>query len=277
MTPEVRQRVLLTGASGVMGTMLRPRLATPGRMLRLLNRSAGAPAAPGEAVETVQATVTDLDALVAACDGVDAIIHLGGLSGESSFENILHTNVFGTQCVLQAAHLTGVPRVILASSNHAVGYAGRDEAGPDGLPADLNPRPDSYYGWSKAAIESLGRLYADSYAMDVFALRIGSCFPTPSGTRELATWMSPDDAARLLEACLATDRHGYHQVWGVSRNTRRWWSLTAGAEIGYHPVDDAEVHAAALIDEFGAPDPQADLHRLVGGRHCAAPLGESST
>ena len=41
------------------------------------------------------------------------------------------------------------------------------------LPATAPPRPDSYYGWTKAAMESLGRLYADRFGMAVFALRIG--------------------------------------------------------------------------------------------------------
>lgn len=273
MSNDSTETVLITGASGNMGTMLRARLARPGRTLRLLSRSGVPPAADGESVETVIGSVTDLESVVAACEGVDAVIHLGGISQEAPFEDILQANVVGSYCVLEAAHRRGVPRVILASSNHAVGYRSRAESPPDGLPADLPPRPDSYYGWGKTAVESLGRLYVDTYGLDVYALRIGSCFDVPADTRTLSTWLSPDDAARLMEACLRTDVGGHQLIWGVSRNTRRWWSLAAGEAIGFHPVDDAEHYAPALISEHGEPDLQQPVHQLVGGQTCAVPLG----
>ena len=273
MTAAARQRVLITGAGGNMGRMLRERLAAPGRTLRLLNRSPLTPAGPGEAVETISASVTDFAAVLAACEGVDAIIHLGGLSGEAPFEEILHTNVLGSQHVLEAARRQGVRKVLLASSNHAVGYFSRDDAPPDGLPADLPPRPDSFYGWSKTAVESLGRLYVDTYGLDVYCLRIGSCFDVPTNVRHLSTWMSPEDSARLMDACLRTDNGGFQVVWGVSANTRRWWSLKAGEQVGYQPVDDAEVFAAELIGRLGEVDLSHPDHHLVGGELCASPLG----
>jgi len=273
MTAAVRQRVLITGAGGNMGRMLRERLAAPGRTLRLLNRSPLTPGGPGEAVETISASVTDFAAVLAACEGVDAIIHLGGLSGEAPFEEILHTNVLGSQHVLDAARRQGVRKVLLASSNHAVGYFSRDDAPPDGLPADLPPRPDSFYGWSKTAVESLGRLYVDTYGLDVYCLRIGSCFDVPTNVRHLSTWMSPEDSARLMDACLRTDNGGFQVVWGVSANTRRWWSLKAGEQVGYQPVDDAEVFAAELIGRLGEVDLSHPDHHLVGGELCASPLG----
>ena len=273
MTAAVRQRVLITGAGGNMGRMLRERLAAPGRTLRLLNRSPLTPAGPGEAVETISASVTDFGAVLAACEGVDAIIHLGGLSGEAPFEEILHTNVLGSQHVLEAARRQGVRKVLLASSNHAVGYFSRDDAPPEGLPADLPPRPDSFYGWSKTAVESLGRLYVDTYGLDVYCLRIGSCFDVPTNVRHLSTWMSPEDSARLMDACLLTDNGGFQVIWGVSANTRRWWSLKAGEQVGYQPVDDAEVFAAELIGRLGEVDLSHPDHHLVGGELCASPLG----
>lgn len=274
MTTDVTERILITGAGGGMGRILRPRLAAPGRTLRLLDVVGVAPAADGEDVEVVTGSVSDLDAMLAACNGVDAIIHLGGISMEAPFDEILETNVKGTYCLLEAAFRQGVPRVVLASSNHAVGYAGRDETAGDGLPADQLPRPDSFYGWSKAANESLGSLYADTYGMDVFCVRIGSCFTEPTDLRGLATWMSPEDATSLMEACLRTAVGGFRLLWGISDNTRRWWSLEAGAELGYHPQDDAELFAKKLIDEFGEPDLTDPVHRLVGGKFCAVPLGE---
>jgi dTDP-4-dehydrorhamnose reductase len=270
------QRILVTGAAGLVGSSLRPRLARPGRLLRLLDLRepdrlelpAGAPAE-----EVVLASVTDLDAMTAACAGVSAVVHLGGQSREAGAGEVIGVNGYGAYCALEAARRAGVTRVVLASSSHAVGFHTRQSDGD--LPADLPPRPDTLYGWSKVAVEAAGRLYADRYGMDVVCLRIGLWFPTPPGLRGLAMWLSADDGARLVEACLAAESPGYRLVWGISRNTRRWWSLAEGEAIGYFPKDDAEEYAAALIAEHGEPDWAGDpvLNR-VGGQWCDVPLGE---
>jgi uronate dehydrogenase len=270
------QRLLITGGAGKVATSLRPRLAAAGRTLRLLDIVPPAPVEDSGAEEVVVASVDDLAALTAACEGVDAIVHLGGQSKESDAEDVLRSNAFGTYCLLEAARLTGVERVVLASSSHAAGFHVRDdERYPDGLPADLPPRPDTLYGWSKASMEALGRLYVDRFGLEVICLRIGLWFPTPPQLRGLATWLSPDDGARLVEACVAADDPGFRIVWGVSRNTRRWWSLAEGEAIGYFPQDDAEVFADQRIAEHGEPDFAHDplLYR-VGSWWCDIPLGE---
>jgi nucleoside-diphosphate-sugar epimerase len=278
------QRILITGAAGKVATLLRPRLARPGRVLRLLDVHEPEPVAGGVegfAEESRTGSVTDLDAMVEACEGVDAIVHLGGQSREAGAEEVLRLNAYGTYCVLEAARRTGIGRVVLASSNHVAGFHNRSE-GPigdlpeGGLPADVSGRPDTLYGWSKVAVEAAGRLYVDRYGLDVICLRIGLWFPTPPGLRGLAMWLSPDDGARLVEACLATQARGFRIVWGISRNTRRWWSLAEGEAIGYEPKDDAEEYAEQLIAEHGAADFSADpLLNRVGGQWCDVPLGES--
>ena len=57
-----------------------------------------------------------------ACADVDAIVHLGGISGEAEWDRIRDVNVEGACCVFEAARAAGVPRVMFASSNHAVGF-----------------------------------------------------------------------------------------------------------------------------------------------------------
>ena len=269
------ERVLVTGAAGVVGTLMRPRLRRPGRVLRLLDLVSieTDPAAPDE--ELVVGSVTDRKAMARACAGVDAIIHLGGLSREASWEDTLAVNVDGTRTLLEAARLAGVPRVVLASSNHAVGFRRVSEAGADGLPADSSPRPDTYYGVSKAAIEALGSLYHSRFGMDVVAVRIGSCFetPLPLGPRGLTTWLSPDDGARLFEACLSSRDPGFRIVWGVSDNTRRVCSLTEAEALGYRSQDDAERFA----DQFAGEPPLAGFEaEFIGGGFTTAPLGEAN-
>jgi uronate dehydrogenase len=270
------QRILITGGSGKVATSLRLRLVTEGRTLRLLDIVAPAPVDDAGDEEVVVASLDDPDAVLAACEGVDAIVHLGGQSKEAPAEEVLRVNAYGTYNLLEAARRHGINRIMLASSTHAAGFHVRDDVTfPEGMPADLPPRPDTLYGWSKAAIEALARLYVDRFGLDIVCVRIGLWFPVPPQNRGLATWLSPDDGARLVEACLSAESPGFRIIWGVSRNTRRWWSLAEGEAIGYFPKDDAEVFAAERIAEFGEPDFQHDpeLNR-VGGWWCDWPLAK---
>jgi NADP-dependent aldehyde dehydrogenase len=167
-------RILITGAAGRIGTMLRPRMARPQRILRLLDIAPTAPGQPGERVEPITADITDLEAMRQAAQDVDAIIHLGGIPHESEWEHVLHTNIHGTYTVLEAARRAGVPRVILASSNHAVGFhTYSDELVPD----YLFPRPDTFYGVSKATNEALGSCITTGIASMFFA-----CASAPAST-----------------------------------------------------------------------------------------------
>ena len=134
--------VVITGAAGLVGSMLRPRLARSGRTLRVLD-IAPLTAGPGE--EAIQASVTDMDAMTAACQGADAVIHLGGISVEAPWEDICEQNIGGGYVAFEAARRAGTPRVIFASSNHAVGFTPRS-AFP--VPDYAFPRPDTYYGVS---------------------------------------------------------------------------------------------------------------------------------
>jgi nucleoside-diphosphate-sugar epimerase len=260
----VTERILITGAAGGVGTLMRPRLAGDDRILRLLDIGEQAGASAGEQVEIVQASVTDMAAMEAACEGVSAVIHLGGHSLEQVWSQILEVNINGTYIVLEAARRQGVKRVVLASSNHAVGYIPKDgEAGDYEF-----PRPDTNYGVSKVAVEALGSMYADRYGMDVICVRIGSCFEKPKDTRMLSTWLSPADGARLFEACLSTPEPGFRVVWGVSDNTRRWFSLDEARKLGYESQDDSEVFAEEVIATHGEPDPSSYAERYLGGAWC---------
>ena len=135
--------ILITGAAGQIGTMLRPRLARPGRTLRLLD-TASLTAGPGE--ETVSASVADLDAMTAACAGVGAVIHLAAIADEAAWERILAVNIEGSYAAFEAARRAGVPRVIYASSNHTVGFFPRSGFP---VPTTPSPRPTPTTGWPR--------------------------------------------------------------------------------------------------------------------------------
>jgi uronate dehydrogenase len=255
--------ILITGAAGRIGTMLRSRLAGPGRTLRLLD-TAPLTAGPGE--QTVTASIADPDAMLSACGGADAVIHLAAISTEATWERIRDDNIQGTYVTFEAARQAGVPRVVYASSNHAVGFAPRSQFP---VPDYAFPAPDTFYGVAKVAGEALAALYHHRYRMDMICLRILSCFEKPTSTRSLSTWLSPDDAGRLFEACLTVPAPGFRVAYGVSANTRGGWvSLKEARELGYEPRDDAEVHAAEVIAEFGEPDPADPVFAHLGGEFC---------
>jgi hypothetical protein len=109
-------------------------------------------------------------------------------------------------------------------------------------------------------------MYHHRYGLDAVCIRILTCFERPPSSRALATWLSPDDAGRLFEACLTTPSPGFRVVFGVSANTRGGWvSLDEARALGYEPRDDAEVYAAEVTAEHGEPDPADPVLRYLGG------------
>jgi uronate dehydrogenase len=255
--PPRPPRVLITGAAGRIGTYLRERLSRSDWELRLLDCRP-----VDDDREVVTADVRDTEALAGAMRGVDAVVHLAGISTEAGLDDILAMNVEGTWRVFDAARRAGVARVVYGGSNHAIGFTPRCEV----LRTDVELRPDTNYGVSKAFGESVGRFYADRYGMQVACLRIGSCDDRPRSPRMLATWLSPDDAARLVDACLRATNLEYAVVYGISANTRGWWDLEPGRAIGYEPADNAEEFADAVFSSYEPLAGEDAENSLVGGR-----------
>jgi NAD+ dependent glucose-6-phosphate dehydrogenase len=253
-------RVLVTGAEGLIGTVVRSRLGDRFDIRSLTRTPAAFP--------SHVADISDLPAIRPAFDGVDAVVHLAATPHVSStWDDVLRSNIVGTRNVLEAARQAGVERVILASSNHAVGMyeveaapAIYDLDDPRVVDERAEVRPDSDYGASKAFGEALGRMYADRFGMRVVCLRIGSVLPDddPTGPSALAgvgwmpwlsdaarrarlraTWLSHRDCARLVACALEADVR-FAIVYGVSDNPRRFWGLDAARELlGFVPLDRA--------------------------------------
>jgi uronate dehydrogenase len=254
-------RVLLTGAAGRIGSHLRAPLREAVEELRLSDIAPLEAQAPNESVHP--ADLADFDAVRAAAEGADAIVHLGGVPTEAPFEELAPANLHGTFHVFEAARLAGVERVVFASSNHATGFYP-----PEHRLIGTEPvRPDSLYGVTKAYGEALGRLYHDKFGIRVACLRIGSFQERPREPRMLSTWLSVPDTARLVLACLRSPDLRYQVVYGVSANRRSWWAAAPGRRLGYEPADDAEAFAAELPGDVEGPQggefAARDLH---GGR-----------
>lgn len=250
-------RVLITGAAGAIGSCLRDGLRPLVDELVLSDVRAVTPVANER---FVPADLADRDAVAGAVQGVDAVIHLGGVPVEVPFEQLVGPNLVGNFNVYEAARLAGVPRVVFASSNHATGFYPVQRI----LTGCEPTRPDSLYGVTKVYGEALGRLYVDKFNLEVVCVRIGSFAPRPRQLRELSTWLSYEDAVRLFVACLSAPNIGFRVVYGASANTRLFWDLSSARELGYEPQDDAERYAGGVGDE---------VHELQGGAFTARDAG----
>lgn len=241
-------RLLLTGAAGGLGRVLRPRLRERCKLLRVSDIAPMDAAMPGE--EVVQAALEDAGAVRALLAGIDAVVHLGGISTEHPFDAILPANIVGVYNVYEAARRHGVQRIVFASSNHVTGFYRQDEV----IDATMPVRPDGYYGLSKAFGENLSRFYFDRYGIETVCLRIGSSFPEPKDRRMLATWLSYDDLERLVVASLTAPVVGHSIVYGMSDNSTTWWDNTPARHIGFRPRDSSEPWRAAKEAAQPVPD-----------------------
>lgn len=250
-------RVLVTGAAGSLGRVITAGLAALGHDIVGLDL---VPAPDGTTYAWHEGDCADADAVAAvfADERLDAVVHLAGVPEEASLPDELTSHVVTTAALLDAMVAHRVPRIVYASSNHAVG---RTPHARGELTEGALPRPDTYYGVAKVAAEALLRLFVDRHGLDAVACRIGSFLEEPASIRGLSTWLSHDDGVRMVEAALTTPAPGFAVLHGISANTRGWWDLEPGRRLGYDPLDDAEDFADRV--EPG-PDDEAEAE-FVGG------------
>lgn len=251
--------LLITGAAGRLGTELRRGLAPLARKLRLADVAPVQNLALNE--EALTFDLSDEAAVHAACEGVDAIVHFGGVPLERSWDSILNANIRGSYHVYEGARKAGVKRVVYASSVHAIGYHRLE----DQIDANAPHRPDGLYGLSKCFVEDLGRLYWDKFGIETAALRIFSSFPEPADRRMLWSWLSFDDCIRLVTAALTAPRVGFTVAFGLSDNAVKPVDNRLAGHIGFQPRDNTEAFRAALEARLPIPDPQAPAVAHLGG------------
>jgi uronate dehydrogenase len=229
MADASARRIVFTGASGGIGTMIRPLLAPLYPGLVLSDKVAPKNLLPSE--QFVAADLTKPDEVAAAVKGADSVIHLGGYSVEGPWDTILQANIIGCYNLFEAARQAGVRRVVFASSNHAVGFYPRKRK----IGTDVTVRPDSRYGVSKAFGEALGALYSDKHGMSVTCLRIGNVGARPLDVRRLSIWISPEDIVQLISIGLNHPDIRFEILYGASNNEAAWWDNSRAQSLGYRP------------------------------------------
>ncbi|MEO7941742.1 MAG: NAD(P)-dependent oxidoreductase [Burkholderiaceae bacterium] len=259
MTIKSHERILMTGAAGNLGREMRSRLKANCSLLRLSDRLPFGDAQTGE--EVVLTELSDAAAVSAMVQGVDAIVHFGGVSVEGPFDPILAANIVGIVNLYEAARRHGVRRIVYASSNHVTGFYRQSET----IGVDAAHRPDGFYGLSKAFGEDVARFYFDRYGIETACIRIGSSFPEPRDRRMLATWLSFDDLHRMVTACLTTPMLGWSVIYGMSDNAVTWWDNAGARHLGYVPKDSSDTFRAAVFERTSAPDPADPVAQFQGG------------
>ena len=255
------QNVLITGAAGSVGRLLRHSLKGRYSNLRLSDVQPLEDVAPDEDVEI--ADLSNLEAVHHLMRDVDAVVHMGGISVEDTWDALLPANIVGTYNVYEAARRAGVKRVVFASSNHVVGFYRRTQViGPEKA-----IRPDTRYGITKAFGEALARFYADKHGLESVCLRIGQFRPSPTNSRMLSLWLSPEDLVRLVQSSLDANNIHFEVVYGVSANQRGWYDDPGAAKIGYVPQQNAEDHLSAVQAQSDVEDEVGRLFQ--GGPFCS--------
>jgi uronate dehydrogenase len=257
------ERLLLTGASGQLGTLLREKIAPQAEILRLSSRYDLGQPASNEEISICD--LADADAVLEMTRDVDMVIHMGGVGKEDTFAAILQSNYIGFYNLYEGCRKNGVKRVIWGSSNHAIGFYPRMQR----IDASVTPRPDSNYGVSKVFGEGMAQYYWDKFKLESVSIRIGSCFPKPTNRRMLTTWQSYPDFVHLVECCLNAPRVEHTIVYGVSNNDSQLWDNRMAAHLGYRPKDNAETYRAE-VEAASQPYDRDDLTIAVHGGQFAA-------
>ena len=252
-------KVALSGASGNMGRILRVELRKRGVDLRSAGgRTPLQPLHEGE--DVMHGDLRDPAVVDRLLNGVDVLIHLAGTSVERPLPEIIENNLVGLYQIYEGARRNKVRRVVFASSNHAFGMCSVD----DRLSIDAPFRPDGFYGLSKVWGEAMACMYWDKHGIEGISVRIGTAMgKPPENFRHLSTWFGTDDLVDLMMRCIEVPTVGYIACWGVSDNTRSYWTPTSCEALGYQPRQNAEDYAAEILRQKNPLDPIAQ--RYQGG------------
>jgi hypothetical protein len=261
------KKVLLTGATGYIAGQLLSVLREHYdlRLVDVRDTNRAGETVPG--VEIVDVLDGDRPELEAVFDGIDTVVHCGYVRPrpDHAYEDE-RRNVDLMQRVYNLSVSQGVKRVVAASTNQAAKWyehpwqAGRR----DRVHVEEFARPESLYGWAKAAYESLGFVYATGAfgrKLEVIQIRIVAPReidvadfegkPLWNYLRDITGYISERDLQQLFRKSIDTpeieDEHGipFHVFYGVSNNARTFWSIANARQvIGYAPEDDSEIRFA---------------------------------
>jgi hypothetical protein len=244
-----KKRVLLTGATGLIGSACRRHWGDHFDLRLFVHDPAKV---PDDADDCVVGGCEDMELMMQATEGVDVVAHLGAIPGEDTFDNLLSSNVVATYNVLEASRANGVKRISFASTNHTTGAWEWNgvQANPD-----MPPRADSLYGCSKVYGEVLGRFYVDKHGLEFVSLRIGGVNKQdrPRSIRDIWMWTSQRDMAEMIKLSIEVEGIQFAIVYGGSDCPNSCLEFSSSREIlGYVPQDHVSDYLHELPPEVVA-------------------------
>jgi len=169
-------KILLTGNQGLIGRAITPYLQRTGFEIT------GYDLVNGEDIH-------DITKLAGKLQGKQACIHLAGIPRPTPdpWEDFLHQNIKGTQCVIEACNRVRVKRLVYMSSGAVYGFSKANLCRPERFPIrEDNVKPDdkddNYYAISKRICEKHLERAAHKHNMTTIALRMDT--PTGRKTRD---------------------------------------------------------------------------------------------
>lgn len=212
---DQKNKVLITGSSGFIGTLICPFLQSNGFHLKGFDMQSSE-----NVGDFVEGKLENMTSLRNAVRGMDAVIHLAACSDDSnSLSELVPTNILGVYNIFEAARLEKVRRLILASSIQAVDW--ENQQGKFGVD---DRSPTNFYGLLKVWAEDLGRMYSCLYGLEVIAARLGwvvrdkrefemiKRFP-----RGRMIFLSYNDAKQFFLRCLLTREISFAILYALSK------------------------------------------------------------
>ncbi len=238
-----KQRVLITGAAGKVGSALWGAWEKEDKYtLTLVDLKV----VDGAKSRVEQGDVRDYQRMRELCENQDVLVHLafvpqvhlGKVPGEV-------TDIGASMLLFEAAREGGVQKIVFAATNHVTGW-NENLNSPPRFSTSAQVRPDSWYGAMKGMTEIAGRYLVDAYDMRFISIRIGTFSGgyEANSLRACSTLLTPRDCAQLFG--LAVDYEGpvkYLITYGRSGNATDYQlsflDISAAVEIlGYQPQDN---------------------------------------
>ena len=233
---EDKMKVLVTGAACLGGGHLRQHWGDRYE-LRLADIRPVVDLAAHE--EFVEMDIAEYDAFLAACQGMDAVVHLAADPSMDAefYHSLLPLNIIGCYNGFEAARAAGCKRIVFASSINAILGTNQDEP----VAWDTPVYPVNVYGATKCFGEALGRVYAHRHGLSCIMVRIGGAAweqgPARNPTHREAG-ITARDQAQLFACCLEAPADvDFKIVHGTSNHTVQWMDLEVSRELGYEPQD----------------------------------------